>query len=184
MLNISLTFVQKYDTLSWTSVQMSRDWCIENISMIHVIENPPPQTTVQLSPRWNMMMSSNENIFRVTGHLCGEFTVPGEFPTQRSVTRSFDVFFDLRLNKRCVNNREAGDLRRYRAHYDVTVMNLGIYQVPLQWWHMNVTEPHITRLLLKSLLRQSTEYISKFSIFGLLWRDSIGGRWFPFTKIR
>ena len=39
--------------------------------------------------------------------------------------RSFDVFFDLRLNKRIndwVNNGEAGDLRRYRAHYDVTVM--------------------------------------------------------------
>ena len=26
--------------------------------------------------------------------------VPGEFPTQRQVTRSFDVYFDLRLNKR------------------------------------------------------------------------------------
>ena len=26
--------------------------------------------------------------------------VPGEFTTQRPVTRSFDVFFDLRLNKR------------------------------------------------------------------------------------
>ena len=26
--------------------------------------------------------------------------VPGEFPTQRPMTRSFDVFFDLRLNKR------------------------------------------------------------------------------------
>ena len=26
--------------------------------------------------------------------------VTGEFPTQRPVTRSFDVFFDLRLNKR------------------------------------------------------------------------------------
>ena len=47
-----------------------------------------------------MMTSSNGNIFRVTGHLCGEFTGPGEFPTQRPVTRSFDVFFDLRLNKR------------------------------------------------------------------------------------
>ena len=47
-----------------------------------------------------MMTSSNGNIFRVTGHLCGEFTVPCEFPTQRPVTRSFDVFFDLRLNKR------------------------------------------------------------------------------------
>ena len=37
------------------------------------------------------------------------------------VTRSFDVFFDLRPNKR-VNNGEAGDLRRHRAHCDVIVM--------------------------------------------------------------
>ena len=47
-----------------------------------------------------MMTSSNGNIFRVTSPLCGEFTGPGEFPTQRPVTRNFDVFFDLRLNKR------------------------------------------------------------------------------------
>ena len=47
-----------------------------------------------------MRTSSNGNIFRVTGPLCGEFTGPGEFPTQRPVTQSFDVFFDLRLNKR------------------------------------------------------------------------------------
>ena len=47
-----------------------------------------------------MMTSSNGNIFRVTGPLCGEFTGPGEFPTQRPVTRIFDVFLDLRLNKR------------------------------------------------------------------------------------
>ena len=49
-----------------------------------------------------MMTSSNGNIFRVTGHLCREFTGPGEFPAQRPVTRSFDVFFDLRLNKRLI----------------------------------------------------------------------------------
>ena len=30
----------------------------------------------------------------------GNSLVPGEFPTQRPVTRSFDVFFDQRLNKR------------------------------------------------------------------------------------
>ena len=47
-----------------------------------------------------MMTSSNGNIFRVTGPLCAEFTGPGEFPTQSPVTRSFDVFIDLRLNKR------------------------------------------------------------------------------------
>ena len=47
--------------------------------------------------RYGMMTSSNGNIFRVTGHLCGEFT--GD-PAQRPVTRSFDGFFDLRLNTR------------------------------------------------------------------------------------
>ena len=45
------------------------------------------------------MTSSNGNILRVTGHLCGEFTVTGEFPVQRPVTRGFDVFY-LRMNKR------------------------------------------------------------------------------------
>ena len=48
----------------------------------------------------NMMTSLSENTFRVTGLLCGNSPVTGEFPSQRSVTRSFDVFFDLRLNKR------------------------------------------------------------------------------------
>ena len=45
-----------------------------------------------------MMTSSNGNGFCVTSHLCGKFT--GEFPTQRPVMPSFDVFFDLRLNER------------------------------------------------------------------------------------
>ena len=52
----------------------------------------------------------------------GNSPVTGVFPTQRPVTRSFDTFFDLCLNKRLINNREAGDLRRHRAHYDVIVM--------------------------------------------------------------
>ena len=52
----------------------------------------------------------------------GNSPVTGEFPSQRPMTQSFDVSFDLRLNKQWVNNREAGDLRRHRAHYDVTVM--------------------------------------------------------------
>ena len=47
-----------------------------------------------------MMTSSNGNIFRITGPLCGEFTGPGEFHTQRPVTRGVDVVSDLRLNNR------------------------------------------------------------------------------------
>ena len=46
------------------------------------------------------MTSSNGTIFRVTGPLYGEFTSPDEIPAQGPVTRSFDVLFDLRLNKR------------------------------------------------------------------------------------
>ena len=52
------------------------------------------------------MTSSNGRNFRVTGPLYGEFTGHRWIPphththTQSPVTRSFDVFFDLRLNKR------------------------------------------------------------------------------------
>ena len=50
--------------------------------------------------------------------------VTGKFPAQMPVTWSFDAFFDLRLHKRLVNNREVGDLRRHGTHYDVTKMLL------------------------------------------------------------
>ena len=46
-----------------------------------------------------MMTSSNENIFRATSPLCGEFTDLRWIPFTKPVTRSFDVFFDLRLNE-------------------------------------------------------------------------------------
>ena len=49
---------------------------------------------------FDMMTSSNGNIIRVTGLCAGNSPVTGEFPAQRPVMRSFDVFFDLRLNKR------------------------------------------------------------------------------------
>ena len=39
-------------------------------------------------------------IFSALLAICaGNSPVPGEFPAQRPVTRSFDIFFDLRLNK-------------------------------------------------------------------------------------
>ena len=93
-----------------------------------------------------MMTSSNGKIFRViTGSLCREFTGRGEFTTQRPVTQSFDVFFD----NGWVNNREAGDLRRYRGHYDVHVMKRwsfkyiqnpinfpGIFMLFVSWFHI------------------------------------------------
>ena len=46
------------------------------------------------------MTSSNGNNFALLAICAGNSPVPGEFPAQRPVTRSFDVFFDLCLNKR------------------------------------------------------------------------------------
>ena len=60
----------------------------------------------------NMMTSSNGNIFRVTGPLCGEFTGHRWIPRAKAS--------DAKLG--CFLWSEASDLRRYRAHYDVIVI--------------------------------------------------------------
>ena len=67
-----------------------------------------------------MMTSSNGNIFRITGHLCGEFT-----GLWRGALEFCLIYVWI---NGWVNNREAGDLRRYRAHYDVIVMTRAMYQ--------------------------------------------------------
>ena len=54
----------------------------------------------------------------------GNLPVPGEFPAQRPVTRSFDVFFDLRLNKRPSKQWQGWWFETLSRHYDVTVMVL------------------------------------------------------------
>ena len=72
-----------------------------------------------------MMTSSNIKTFSALLALCvGNSPVTGEFPSQRPVTWSFDIFFDPCLNILLSHrkNRNAGDLRRHRAHYDVTEM--------------------------------------------------------------
>ena len=65
------------------------------------------------------MTSSNENIFCVTGPLCGEFTSHWWIP----LTKASDTeLWSAPWINGWVNNGEAGDLRRYHAHYDVIVM--------------------------------------------------------------
>ena len=81
----------------------SRECGIAHIAMPHSSKvDKTTLTTTSKASRGiiHMMTSSNGNIFRVTGPFCGKFTGPGELPAQRPVTRSFDVFFDLRPNKR------------------------------------------------------------------------------------
>ena len=66
-----------------------------------------------------------ETFFGFLAICAGNSPGTGEFPSQRPVTPSLDVFFDLRLNLKngWVNYREAGDLRRHRAHHGVIAMS-------------------------------------------------------------
>ena len=55
--------------------------------------------------------------------LCvGNSPVTSEFPSQRPVTRSFDVFFDLCLNELLSKQSSYDDLRFHGAYDDVTVI--------------------------------------------------------------
>ena len=55
--------------------------------------------------------------------LCvGNSPVTGEFPSQRLVTGALMFSLICAWINDCVNNREAGDLRRRHAHYDVIVV--------------------------------------------------------------
>ena len=71
-----------------------------------------------------MMTSSNGNIFRVTGPFCWEFTGHLWIPLTKASDAELWYFLWSAPWKKSgwVNNDEAGDLRRHRAHYDVTVM--------------------------------------------------------------
>ena len=98
--------------------------------------------SLRMSTWWRHQME----IFSALLAICaGNSPVPGEFPAQRPVTRSFDVYFDLRPNKGWVNNGEAGDLRRHRAHCDVIAMQ---YPVSIKRHHLTSTDISIIKVRL------------------------------------
>ena len=81
-----------------------------------------------------MITSSKRNIFRVTGHLCGEFTGHRRIPrTKASDTELWCFILICVWINGWINNGEAGDWRRHRAHYDVIVMSYNETDPNFQW---------------------------------------------------
>ena len=88
--------------------------------------------------------------------LCaGNSPVPGEFPAQRTVTRSFDVFFDLRLNKRLSKQSwgwwfetQSGWLWRHsnvnHNHVDaVTQRDVLFWEFGCAWWRDQIEKKNL-----------------------------------------
>ena len=98
--------------MTWTV-----DSCVKNV-------NRKPQNLNSCIPcRYHIMTSSNGNIFRVTGALCGVFTGHRWIPLTKASRRGAFMFSLIcAWTNAWVNNREAGDLRRNRAHYDVIII--------------------------------------------------------------
>ena len=69
-----------------------------------------------MKPWWRHQI---ETFSALLALFAGNSPATGKFRAQRPVTWSFDVFFICAWINGWVNNREAGDLRRYRAYYDV-----------------------------------------------------------------
>ena len=107
----------------------------------------------------------------------GNSPVTGEFPAQRPVTRSFDVFFDLRLNKGWVNSCKAGDLRRHCAYHDVIVMHTFILMWDVLWKMRKHYCPFETRIYFVSNVFMPTGRICTkcVLVFFSLWFMSLAG---------
>ena len=76
-----------------------------------------------------MMTSWNVDLFRVTGHRCGEFTSSHTGQWRGAVMFSLICAW----TNGWVNNRNAVDLRRHRANNDVIVMTLYVYDRLFIW---------------------------------------------------
>ena len=66
-----------------------------------------------------------------------------------------------------VNNGEAGDLRHYRAHYDVTVMRMTIPA----WWCLLLFGLYLAQPLGKTMLT-ITVYVPQAAVLGWAWGKS------------
>ena len=109
------------------SCEMNRLDVFRQCSLVFSIPHETCIPFAEILFKWRPILSTwwrhQMEIFSALLALCaGNSPVTGEFHAQRPVMRNFDVFFDLRLNKLLGKQSWDGDLRRYRAYYDVTVM--------------------------------------------------------------
>ena len=78
------------------------------------------------------MTSSNGNIFRVTGHLCGEFIVHRWIPLTKDSDTEFWCFRWSAPEQTFSKPSRRRWFETHRAHYDVTVIRLCLMPLPFR----------------------------------------------------
>ena len=113
---------------------------------------------------WRLQMETFSALLAICA---GNSPVTGEFPAKRPVTQSFDVFSDIRLNKR-LSKQSCG------CHSGITSWSPwpGFQTAPIKYFHY---VSFITLYMMTSSNRNI------FRVTGPLWGESIGHRWIPLT---
>ena len=83
-----------YQWNGWSSVYIVMAW---HLNQCWLIFNWTLMNTFSYEAWWRHQMETFSTLLALCA---GNLMVTGEFPSQRPVTRNFDVFFDLSLNKR------------------------------------------------------------------------------------
>ena len=95
------------------------------------------------------MTSSNGNILRVTGPLCGEFAGHRWIPFTKPVMRALMFSLTCAWTNGWVKKGDFGDLRCHCAHYDVTVMlsfhatDVRHDNIPYGWCSVRLRHAHL-----------------------------------------
>ena len=132
---------------------------------IYASSGPKESNKYNTEMRVDMMTSSNGNIFRVTGPLCGEFTGHWWIPlTKASDSELWCSLCSAPWINSWVNNRETGDLRRHCTHYDVIVMDHLLWQWSKVNSHIN-TNSYDRHVASSKLMIPSTNPAHKNSLF-------------------
>ena len=117
----SLALGQSYDCPSASEVTL------KNMDKLVTYESPGSNDIIrskQANPWWRHQM---ETLSALLALCVGNSPATGELPSQKPVTRSFDIFFDLSLNKRLIKKSRRRWLetpsRSLSRHYNANIVD-------------------------------------------------------------
>ena len=102
-------------------------------------------------------------------------------PRTNASDAEFWFLFDLRWANSWASNRYAGGLKRYRAHYDVTVMYAQYSPKYAQWISRSLPDG-LRYGVVRGYHMMTSSNGNIFRVTGLLWGEFTGHRWIPTTK--
>ena len=103
-------------------------------------------------------------------------------PRTKASDAEFWFLFDLRWANSWASNRYAGGLKRYRAHYDVTVMYAQYSPKYAQWISRSLPDG-LRYGVVRGYHMMTSSNGNIFRVTGLLWGEFTGHRWIPATKV-